>query len=136
MHPFVKKFPLKYAVILTTIMILIHSSFCSLHHLSLCATSTSLLRSQLLNPSSSCHMTTLTTIHHNPIIASMALNARTYCMLYVLALSIVQRLTLAVSVVYGQWVNLVMVSAWHLVLCTSLLYPQRDVVVSPLMDLL
>ena len=31
--------------------------------------------------------------------------------------------TLAVSVVYGEWVNLVMVSAWHLVLRTSLLYP-------------
>ena len=44
MHP-LKKFPLKYAVILTTIMIIINSSSCSLHHLSLFDTLTSLLDS-------------------------------------------------------------------------------------------
>ena len=35
-----------------------------------------------------------------------------------------------ICVVYGEWVNLVMVSAWHLVLWTSSLYPQRYIVVS------
>ena len=40
-------------------------------------------------------------------------------MLYVLALlvlSILKHLILAIFVVYGDWVNLVIVNAWHLVL--------------------
>ena len=39
-------------------------------------------------------------------------------------------LILAISVVYGERVNLAIVSAWHLVLWTSLLYWQRYIVVS------
>ena len=63
----------------------------------------------------------------------LEINVRTYCMLYVLELNvrtycmfvrpctkivpnIVYRLILAVFVVYGEWVNLAIVSAWHLVL--------------------
>ena len=37
----------------------------------------------------------------------------TYCMLYVLALSNMQHLILAIAVVFGEWVNLVIVGAWH-----------------------
>ena len=39
-------------------------------------------------------------------------------------------LILAISVVYGEWVSLVIVSAWLLGLRTSLLYRQRYLVVS------
>ena len=51
----------------------------------------------------------------------LALNVQTYCMWYVLvlktiALGIVKHLIRAIFVVYGEWVNLTIVSAWHLVL--------------------
>ena len=36
----------------------------------------------------------------------------------------------AICVVYGEWVNLVIVGAWHVVLRTSLLDRQRYVVLS------
>ena len=55
------------------------------------------------------------------ILYVLVVNAHTYCMLYVLApkkkvlSSIVQHLILAISVVYREWVNLEIVSAWHLV---------------------
>ena len=45
-----------------------------------------------------------------------------------IVLSIVLHLILAIFVAYGEWVNLVSVSAWHLVLWTSLMYRQRYVV--------
>ena len=51
-------------------------------------------------------------------------------MLYVLALSIVSHLILAIFVVHRDWVNLVIVSVWHLVLRTSSLYRQRYIVVA------
>ena len=35
---------------------------------------------------------------------------------FIIVLSIVYYLTLAIAVVYREWVNLVIVSAWHLVL--------------------
>ena len=42
-----------------------------------------------------------------------------------IVLSIVKHLILAISVVYGEWVNLEIVNVWHLVLSTSLLYRQK-----------
>ena len=44
--------------------------------------------------------------------------------------SMVERLILAVGVVLGVWVHLVIVSAWHLVLCTSSQYRQQYIFVS------
>ena len=44
----------------------------------------------------------------------LALNVHTYCMFYVFALK--NSTCVAVSVVYGEWVNLAIVRAWHLVL--------------------
>ena len=42
-------------------------------------------------------------------------------------LSMVKHLILAISVVYGKWVNLVIVIAWHLVLCTNSYCTNSDV---------
>ena len=42
-----------------------------------------------------------------------------------IVLSIVLHLILAIFVVYGEWVNLAIVSAWHLVLWIFLLYQQQ-----------
>ena len=64
----------------------------------------------------------------------LALKVRTYCVLYVLALTNIAEHCVASYPSYLCWikkgVNLVIVSTWHLVLWTSSLYRQQYIVVS------